>query len=156
MMFSNNDFDPTEPDDQSCRVQLVRLAEIQEDLKTLAQARDRIIRELTNLRATLEAHRQAGHIIHTQAIDLLHRLITQAEEGMGVERPLTFKEAALIQNLEASRLQLTQDVEMTEQRLRVAQFEANSWTQMLEELRNRVAEMAADLDFSEDAPHERH
>lgn len=149
-MFDDFNFDSTEEHLQQYRANLTRLAEIQDELKTLVQARDRLLKELTTLKATLEAHRMAGSAIRLRAMQILSRLAKQAEEGLADEQLLTSDDEKLINDLDASRLQLEHDVDETERRLKIAQFEADSLAEMLEDLEDQVAQIAADLDTGED------
>jgi len=150
-MFDEFDFDSTETKSQQHRVHLARLAEIQDELKTLVHARDRLLKELATLKATLESHRQAGSVIRLRAMQILNRLAKQLEEGSGESQLPSTDDEKLINDLDASRLQLERDVDLTERRLKIAQFEADSLADLLEDLEDQVAEIAADLDGGEDS-----
>ncbi|MBI3948931.1 MAG: hypothetical protein HY314_00530 [Acidobacteria bacterium] len=149
-MFDEFNFDSTQGKLQQHRANLARLAEIQDELKMLVQARDRLLRDLTTLKATLETHRQAGSVIRLRAMQILNRLAKQVEEGISESQLLSSDDERLINELDASRIQLEHDVDLTERRLKIAQFEADSLAQMLEDLEDQVAEIAADLDGEED------
>ncbi len=153
-MFDEFSLNPTEKRTQQYRANLERLAEIQDDLRLLIQARDRLLKDLTTLKATLETHRQTGSAIRGRAMEILDRLAKQVETGQGESQGeslwLSSDDERLIQDLEASRVQLEQDVNHTERRLKIAQFEADSLAEMLEDLEDQVAEIASDLDDEED------
>jgi chromosome segregation ATPase len=150
-MFDDFDFDATQGRLQEHRVNLARLAEIQDELRTLINARDRLLKDLTSLKATLEAHRQAGSAIRLRAMQILTRLAKQVDEGVNENQGLSSDDERLISDLDASRIQLEHDVDLTERRLKIAHFEADSLAEMLEDLEDQVAEIAADLDREKDS-----
>lgn len=149
-MFDEFNFDATEEKWQQHRANLARLGQIQDELRMLVQARDRLLKDLTTLKATLETHRQSGAVIRLRAMQILNRLAKQAEEGISEGQLLSADDEKLINELDASRIQLEHDVDLTERRLKIAQFEADSLAEMLEDLEDQVAEIAADLDGEED------
>jgi hypothetical protein len=148
-MFDEYNFDGTEVSLQQHQANLSRLVEIQDELRTLVQARDRLLRDLTILKATLETHRQAGSVIRLRAMQILNRLSKQVEEGTQENQLLDSDDERLIHELDASRAQLEKDVDLTERRLKIAQFEADTLAGMLDDLEDQVAQIAADLDGEE-------
>ncbi|MCS6803796.1 MAG: hypothetical protein RMM98_17450 [Acidobacteriota bacterium] len=156
-MFDEFRQNPTESRSQHHQANLARLAEIQAQLKLLVQVRERLLKDLTNLKSKLETHRQAGAAIKSRAMAILNRLAQQVEEGNPAHQTLSPEDEQLLRELEASREQLERDVDVTERKLKIAQFEADTLAQILEELELQVAEIASDLNDDEDfAPHERH
>ena len=134
-----------------------RVVEIQDELKMLVQARDRLLKDLTKLKVTLESHRKAGSTIRHRALQILDRLAGQIDQERPQPQSVDSDDKQLIQDLDASRAQLEHDVSLTERRLKLAQFEADSLAEMLEELEDQVAEIASDLDGDEDGVlNERH
>lgn len=156
-MFDEFRQNPTESGYQQHQANLARLAEIQDELKVLVQARNRLLNDLATLKSILETHRQAGATIKSQAMSILNRLAKQVEEGNPEHQTVSPDDERLLRELEAARLQLERDVDVTERKLKIAQFEADSLAQILEELELQVAEIASDLSGDEDfALHERH
>jgi hypothetical protein len=82
-------------------------------------------------------------------MQILNRLAKQVEEGAAENQLLSSDDERLINELDASRVQLERDVDLTERRLKIAQFEADSLAELLEDLEDQVAEIAADLDGEE-------
>lgn len=155
-MIDEHNFDLSESRFQQRQANLARLAEIRNELKILVQARNRLLRELATLKATLESHRQAGAAIRLRAMQILARLTKRAEAGISESQLVTSDDERLLNELEASRIQLEKDVQMTERRLKIAQFEADSLAELLEELEDQVAEIAAELEGGENRfPNER-
>lgn len=156
-MFDEFRQNPAESGYQQHQANLARLAEIQDELKLLVQARNRLLNDLATLKSILETHRQAGATIKSRAMSILNRLAKQVEEGNPEHQTVSPDDERLLRELEAARLQLEREVDVTERKLKIAQFEADSLAQILEELELQVAEIASDLSGDEDfAPHERH
>jgi len=150
-MIDEYNFDLSEGSIQQRQANLARLAEIQDQLKMLVQARDRLLRELATLKATVESHRQAGSVIRLRAMQILDRLAKQAEAGVSENQLVTTDDERLLNELDASRIQLEKDVNVTERRLKIAQFEADSLAELLEDLEDQVAEIAAELEGGENS-----
>lgn len=150
-MIDEYNFDLSEGSIQQHRANLARLAEIQDELKMLVYARDRLLRELTTLKATLESHRQASSVIRLRAMQILDRLAKRAEAGVSENQLVTTDDERLLNELDASRIQLEKDVNATERRLKIAQFEADSLAELLEDLEDQVAEIAAELEGGENS-----
>lgn len=150
-----DDFETKEDRFEWHRTSLARLAEIEDEFMMLIQARDRLLKELTSLKETLESHRRQGALLNLRAAELLDRLARRADKAEDND-VLIPEERELINKLNASRRQLERDVLATERQLKIAQFEAKSLTELLEELEDQVAELAVDLEIEKDnAFHER-
>jgi chromosome segregation ATPase len=128
---------------------LERLAEIRDDLQDLVKARDRLVKELTRMREKLEDHRRSSTELRTRATQLLGRLIERAENEDTDAQTLSPEDERTLEEIDVSRRQLEREVEETDRRLRIAQFEADTLAASLEDLEEQVAELAEDLNIQE-------
>ena len=144
-MFDELDFYAAHSWREDRLAKLERLAQIREELIELVKVRDRLVKELTNMKAKLEHHRRVSADLRSRATRLLERLVEKSQREGAAEQPFSIEDERMLEEIDASRIQLEQEVEETDRRLRIAQFEADSLAMTLEDLEDQVAELAAEL-----------
>jgi chromosome segregation ATPase len=137
---------------------LERLTQIRNELMELIQVRDRLVNELTTMKTRLQEHRHASTELRSRATELLERLIEKYQrEGM-TDQSLSVEDEQMLEEIDVSRIQLEHEVDDTDRRLRIAQFEADSLAMTLEDLELQVEQLAADLNSEDEEDYltERH
>jgi len=150
-MFDELDFYAAHSWREDRLAKLQRLAQIRDELMELVKVRDRLVKELTSMKTKLEHHRRASAELRSRATQLLERLVEKSQREGAADQPFSAEDERMLEEIDASRIQLEREVEETDRRLRIAQFEADSLAMTLEDLEDQVEELAAELgEYDED------